>query len=420
MPFVSDIPIDCAAVEATPIAFHADDARACWRYVHLCFPPNSPATHPDVALEDEIDRLGVDALRGPRAAAWLAPWTEQCLTEWPYNIYGNVHFAEISVSGIIAEISQGAWALSMSLAMDIGGQLVMMPSWADDFNRWSEVRESGVRLAKGAMLGLQDKYEIVCYAADRGFSAVKIGPSETFIIGLDAICALYPLRSAPPSIATRVRSAFESRDPKLTAAALVSHDAEGYLIDTINSGLEWFSPAQAAPWLAQAQRYLAFLRAAASVQEGARDMRSRTAASLDLVLGLRRYLGVAAQACYASCGPFGRRLEMGARMMPVPGPSVAGMVRPRGMEDWPDALVELAMTVPEYGGSTDLGPSLDFLASAHAELEDWCNQDVRVRELGMDAFPTLSIAGAAAHLLYAVGAYWPQGARAVMAAKRLM
>jgi len=428
VPIVTDIPIDCAAVEANPLAYHWHDFATCTRFVRIVL-EGVAADHSfraeqemgrDLAADIDFQRDG-SAMPAPWAARWLR---RQILKRSDHEAFGVVHSGSDPQIGIVAELAPAARILSVRQLLDSRrfDRLLWRPSWADDFERWAQLRGWTSKLVADRIITPSHVHDILVYARERGFAAVAFGPRDSYILDLDAIGALYPTFRAPPGFHDLVQDAFDRRNMTLSEAALLSSMLSESRELAKEKGLEWFSPSRAVPWVERAARYLEFLRQASDRLTDAADQRCRAAAALDIILGLKRYLGLVAHAMYAAGMEHARSLELGARAMALPGAAAAGRVRTRGMEDWPDALIEITLGWAEAPTTAvDMTPdrAIASLIDIHSGLATYCRASLGGRKLrdGVNLIRDLLTSGL--DLLESRGVEWHEGRATMLLGSKL-
>jgi len=375
MPFVTDIPIDCADVETRPLAHHLEEVRACQRLFQVSVDEDRKVLQSD--LLEAAARRGRTSLVGEEALTWLR---EHRLLK-PSGIYGRAYIWDHGIPNVIAEISPSARVLSQRFSVsDRGEEVIWEPPWAEDFNAWATTHRAGTsRLIYRFRVSSNYGAQLTRYARERGFGAVAWGENHVTIVDPGSLAALYPASHAPLSFVAKVKKALVEQDAQLSEVALLSITPDEAQL-SLGNRMGFFTRKRALAKVAEAERYLSFVVHASENLLVAPDRRTRTSAALDVVLGLRRYLGLVAEGQYALGLPdsLGWSTSLLSRLMAVPGPGAVGRVRPQGMKDWPDALVELALARDSAPAKTTepLASGVDELVHIHKIMatsaeEEW-------------------------------------------------
>jgi len=371
MPFDPPPLVNCQDVEAAPWRYHRDDWTACSRIWYAIEWTGDRGPGGRTAEELVSGQL---ELRGLQACRWLQRFGYLAAVEFrPLDTFGY------GFVGIAIEIDPQARVLSLRHCVDRGGIVARLPPWADDYNRWSGNDEmhwliEGSQAGSGLQLMLKDLVE---FARERHYDAVAL-PLEGRVLNADAVRSVLSIRhwARDNSYPVQIRRAIDGQYNDLSEAAVAS---AGYVHELkqmqerlrVPADLRLFSDASIARHRAMARRYLDFVAVSTDALYEAQDLRTRTERRLDIILGLKRYVGLSALAYYA-CGKHhgrhagGRRLEMAARNMRLPGPSVAGRIRPRHLVGWPDTLVELVLLEMEIRIKSLRQAVQDLMAHANA------------------------------------------------------
>jgi len=384
MPFISDIPIDCAAVDANPLAYHSHDVHCCTRL-----------RAPDWAGVSRLRSAAVRSLlagplRGEAAQNWLrARMSEEISESWTMwaTQSGVAVLTTVTDGPVVVELAPEAKVLSLlphmqSYPLDRVG---WTPSWADDFNAWVAKRhEEYERMEAGAVVHVLLQEDMIAYAHARGYAGVSLGwaggrPPSLYLHDLSAVDVVRKKDEARDRLTVRAKNAYLHGTEAIEPISIISNLSDGIYRKDEGQHLGFEI---ARPHIQAARRYLDFVTWATDRCYAAVTRRDQVAAALDVVLGLRRWLATMAMAFYAGRHPGGRMVEMAARMMPVPGPAVVGRVRPKGMEDWPDAMIDLALSQQE--------PVAPVPYPAR-ECVDWIAQVQNDSDLGLDLFRAVSL-----------------------------
>jgi len=304
------------------------------------------------------------------------------------------HAVVVRISPDAPEIS---FALERACGAIVTGTFETQPPWLKDVLRWYEDRPQGPSKHLTYTTG-SDVFDIVgiliAYATAHGYALVRTSLDRVYLLDPKAVEAVEMIDPPPkPGEGDLAERVLSRKSLSVWAAGLGQADAQRVAFDAVTSALRGgtaaigkFQPsdelrlaglAMARQTTAEALRYVRFM--SDLLDASPVDLRARAQTALEILLATRRVVQLLARLQYQMLHVAGRFFELLARIFPLPGPAAAEMVRPRGMQDWSDAVVDLACAWCTPDGrefSTDAAPARVAVEALQASIEAMPSSDV--------------------------------------------